>query len=71
MRNLKRALNLILAADMLIGMMVVGAIAVSYNDFPDREEIVNKDAASPTLPATGPTAISTTASAWPPTTIRT
>ena len=46
MRNLKRALSLILAAAMLIGMMVVGAGAVSYNDFPDRDEIVNKDAVS-------------------------
>ena len=46
MRNLKRALSLILAAAMLIGMMVVGASAVSYNDFPDRDEIVNKDAVS-------------------------
>ena len=33
MRNLKRALSLLLAAAMLIGMMVVGASAVSYNDF--------------------------------------
>ena len=46
MRNLKRALSLLLAAAMLIGMMVVGASAVSYNDFPDRDEIVNKDAVS-------------------------
>ena len=46
MRNLKRALSLILAAAMLIGMMVVGVGAVSYNDFPDRDEIVNKDAVS-------------------------
>ena len=46
MRNLKRALSLLLAAVMVIGMMVVGASAVSYNDFPDRDEIVNKDAVS-------------------------
>ena len=46
MRNLKRALSLVLAAAMLIGMMVVGASAVSYNDFSDRGEIVNKDAVS-------------------------
>ena len=46
MRNLKRALSLLLAAAMLIGMMVVGASAVSYNDFSDRGEIVNKDAVS-------------------------
>ena len=46
MRNLKRALSLVLAAAMLIGMMVVGASAVSYNDFTDKDEIVNKDAVS-------------------------
>ena len=46
MRNLKRALSLALAAIMLLGMMVVGAGAVSYNDFSDRTEIVNKDAVS-------------------------
>ena len=46
MRNLKRALSLVLAAAMLIGMMVVSASAVSYNDFSDRGEIVNKDAVS-------------------------
>ena len=46
MRNLKRALSLALAAAMLIGMMVVGASAVSYSDFSDSEEIVNKDAVS-------------------------
>ena len=46
MRNLKRALSLALAAVMLIGMMVVGASAASYDDFTDRDEIVNKDAVS-------------------------
>ena len=46
MRNLKRALSLVLAVVMVIGLMVVGAGAVSYNDFPDRDEIVNKDAVS-------------------------
>ena len=46
MRNLKRALSLALAAIMLVGMMVVGASAVSYNDFSDRGDIVNKDAVS-------------------------
>ena len=44
MRNLKRTLSLVLAAAMLISMMVIGAGAVSYDDFPDRDEIVNKDA---------------------------
>ena len=46
MRNLKRALSLLLAAAMLIGMMVVGASAVSYSDFSDKDEIVNRDAVS-------------------------
>ena len=46
MRNLKRVLSLALAAMMLIGMMVVGASAASYNDFTDKDEIVNKDAVS-------------------------
>ncbi|WP_162614019.1 S-layer homology domain-containing protein [Flavonifractor sp. An10] len=46
MRNLKRTLSLVLAVVMVIGLMVVGASAVSYNDFSDREEIVNKDAVS-------------------------
>ena len=46
MRNLKRALSLALAAIMLIGMMVVSACAVSYNDLTDKDQIVNKDAAS-------------------------
>ena len=46
MRNLKRALSLALAAIMLIGMMVVSACAVSYNDLTDKNQIVNKDAVS-------------------------
>ena len=44
--NLKRALSLVLAVVMVIGLMVVGASAVSYNDFSDHGEIVNKDAVS-------------------------
>ena len=46
MRNLKRALSLALAAIMLIGMIVVSACAVSYNDLTDKDQIVNKDAVS-------------------------
>ena len=46
MRNLKRTLSLALAAIMLIGMMVVSACAVSYNDLTDKDQIVNKDAVS-------------------------
>ena len=46
MRNLKRALSLALAAIMLIGMMVVSASAVSYNDLTDKDQILNKDAVS-------------------------
>ena len=46
MRNLKRALSLALAAIMLIGMMVVSASATGFDDFSDKDEIVNKDAVS-------------------------
>ena len=46
MRNIKRALSLVLAVVMVIGLMVVGASAVSYNDLTDKDEIVNKDAVS-------------------------
>ena len=47
MRNLKRALSLLLAAAMLIGMMVVGASAAgSLDDFSDKDEIANQDAVS-------------------------
>lgn len=44
MRNLKRVLSLALASVMLLGMMVIGASAVSINDFTDQDEIVNKEA---------------------------
>ena len=44
MRNLKRALSLALASVMLLGMMVIGASAVSISDFTDQDEIVNKEA---------------------------
>ena len=43
MRNLKRALSLVLAAMMLIGMMVVGASAAS-KDFTDKGEIKHTEA---------------------------
>ena len=46
MRNLKRALSLALAAVMVLGMMVVGASAVSVDDFSDKDEIVNTEAVS-------------------------
>ena len=46
MRNLKRALSLLLAVVMVIGMMVVSTSAASYTDFSDKGEIVNKDAVS-------------------------
>ena len=46
MRNLKRALSLALASVMLIGMMVVGASAANYDDFSDKDKIVNDDAVS-------------------------
>ncbi|MGN8967503.1 S-layer homology domain-containing protein [Intestinimonas sp. HCP28S3_D6] len=44
MRNLKRALSLALAFVMVMSMMVVGAGAVSIDDFSDKDEIVNKEA---------------------------
>ena len=44
MRNLKRALSLALALVMVLSMMVVGAGAVSVDDFSDADEIVNKEA---------------------------
>ena len=46
MRNLKRVLSLALASVMLIGMMVVGASAANYDDFSDKDKIVNKEAVS-------------------------
>ena len=44
MRNLKRALSLALALVMVLSMMVVGASAVSADDFSDSADIVNKEA---------------------------
>ena len=44
MRNLKRALSLALALIMVLSMMVVGASAVSADDFSDSADIVNKEA---------------------------
>lgn len=46
MRNLKRALSLALTAVMVLGMMVIGAGAVSYDDFSDKDKIVNTEAVS-------------------------
>ena len=44
MRNLKRALSLALASIMVLGLMVVGASAASFNDFTDKDEIKNTEA---------------------------
>ena len=45
MRNLKRALSLVMAAAMLIGMMAVSASAAdNYEDFTDKDEIKNTEA---------------------------
>ena len=44
MRNLKRALSLALALVMVLSMMVVGAGAVSVDDFSDSADIVNTEA---------------------------
>ena len=46
MRNLKRALSLALASVMVLSMMVIGAGAASYDDFSDKDKIVNKEAVS-------------------------
>ena len=46
MRNLKRALSLVMAMAMLIGMMTIGASAVSASDFTDADEFVNTEAVS-------------------------
>ena len=41
MRNLKRALSLVMAAAMLIGMMAVSASAADqYEDFTDKDETI-------------------------------
>ncbi|WP_297716447.1 S-layer homology domain-containing protein [Intestinimonas sp.] len=44
MRNLKRALSLALASVMVLSMMVIGAGAVSIDDFSDKDKIVNTEA---------------------------
>ena len=44
MRNLKRALSLGLASVMLVGVMATGAGAVGYDDFTDKDAIVNQEA---------------------------
>ena len=44
MRNLKRVLGLALASVMVLSMMVVGAGAANYDDFSDKDEIVNNEA---------------------------
>ena len=46
MRNLKRALSAALASVMVLGLMVVGASAVGYEDFTDKAEIKNSEAVS-------------------------
>lgn len=46
MRNLKRALSAALASVMVLGLMVVGASAASYEDFTDKAEIKNSEAVS-------------------------
>ena len=46
MRNLKRTLSLLLSFAMLIGMMVISASVVSYEDFTDADEIQHTEAVS-------------------------
>ena len=45
MNNLKRVLSVGMASTMVLGMMAT-ASAASFNDFTDKDEIVNKDAVS-------------------------
>ena len=44
MRNLKRALSLVMAMALIVGMMVVSASAVSTKDFTDSDEIQHTEA---------------------------
>ena len=46
MRNLKRVLSLALALVMVVSVMIVGASAANYDDFSDKDEIVNSEAVS-------------------------
>lgn len=45
MNNLKRVLSVGMASTMVLGMMAT-ASAASFNDFTDKDDIVNKDAVS-------------------------
>ena len=44
MRNLKRALSLVMAMALIVGMMVISASAVSVKDFTDSDEIDHNEA---------------------------
>ena len=44
MRNLKRALSLVMAMALIVGMMVVSASAASTKDFTDKDEIQHTEA---------------------------
>ncbi|MCC8123185.1 MAG: S-layer homology domain-containing protein [Oscillospiraceae bacterium] len=46
MRNLKRALSLVMAAAMMVSMLVISTGAASIDDFPDKEDITNQTAVS-------------------------
>lgn len=46
MKNLKRVLSLALSGIMLVGMMAMGASAVDYKDFTDKDEIQHTEAVS-------------------------
>ena len=46
MRNLKRVLSLVMAMAMLVGMMMISASAVNYEDFTDADEIQHTEAVS-------------------------
>lgn len=46
MKNLKRALSLVLSAAMMVGLLAVGASAASMEDFSDTDEITHTEAVS-------------------------
>ncbi|MCD7947207.1 MAG: S-layer homology domain-containing protein [Oscillospiraceae bacterium] len=46
MRNLKRALSLVMAAAMLVSVLVISTGAASIEDFPDKDDITNQTAVS-------------------------
>ena len=46
MSNLKKVLSVGLASTMVMGMVATSAAAAAFDDFTDKDEIVNKEAVS-------------------------